>query len=134
MKVINQASLFCGCGAETGCRYCARRSRLNRERFAGNREAVLARDDWSCQLCGERDSRLLVVHHRSPGRSSRKDLLTLCRRCHVRIHFTAKPGYGFVSLPLRRVLWRELHRDAPEQRLLPIGETPVSQQQVFFDR
>lgn len=143
---MNQTSLLCGCGGDVTldahngqqtacalCPYCARRARHNQERFSGNREAVLRRDGYQCQLCGALDAGRLVVHHRRPGHNRTKDLITLCRACHVRVHFTARPSFAFVSHQARRQLWRELHRRAPEQRVLPIGETVAGEQAKFFE-
>ena len=49
---------------------------------------VLARDGFTCQLCGNR--RELDAHHirfRSPGGDdSLKNLLTLFRKCHAQVH------------------------------------------------
>jgi hypothetical protein len=51
-------------------------------------------------------------------------MLTLCRKCHARIHRTYRPRYGFTGL--LRVLWREMHPGLPEQRQLPIFPQAVS--------
>ena len=118
---MTQASLLCGCGATLPCERCARRERLNREQFDGNREAVLRRDEYQCQACGELDGRLILVHHRT-----RRLYVTLCRRCHPVIHFTARPSYAMLAeTPFLYLLWRELHRGQPEQ--LPL-EAPAPQQ------
>lgn len=57
--------------------------------FYNVKQAVLYRDDYSCQICGEKDIRL-EVHHidfRSEGGSDRMgNLVTLCSNCHGRIH------------------------------------------------
>ena len=49
---------------------------------------VFERDGWQCQFCGARDN--LQVHHqqfRSEGGSDTLDnLITLCHRCHRRLH------------------------------------------------
>jgi hypothetical protein len=72
-----------------------------------------------------RAARRLVVHHRD-GRNVKPLLITLCIRCHVRLHH---------SLRLRRWvpeallgLWRELHPGAPLQLQLLFVMTiaPVS--------
>jgi hypothetical protein len=55
-------------------------------------------------------------------------MLTLCRRCHVRAHFLHRPGFGIANdLPLLYALWRELHRDQPEQLLLLAAPAPPEQ-------
>lgn len=57
--------------------------------FYNVKSAVLNRDNYTCQICGEKDTRL-EVHHiqfRSKGGSNRMDnFVTLCRDCHKQIH------------------------------------------------
>jgi 5-methylcytosine-specific restriction endonuclease McrA len=49
---------------------------------------ILQRDGWRCQLCGS--SEHLQVHHIVPrghsGDDVEEDLITVCWRCHRRIH------------------------------------------------
>jgi len=57
--------------------------------FYNVKSAVLTRDDYTCQICGEKDTRLEVHHiqYRSKGGSNRMDnLVTLCHDCHSKIH------------------------------------------------
>jgi hypothetical protein len=71
---------------------------------------VLQRDRFRCRGCGKRSA--LVVHHRH--RENRAKLLvTLCIRCHIRIHHSSRWRYWFSDMLVR--LWRELHPDAPMQ-------------------
>lgn len=57
--------------------------------FYNVKAAVLSRDNYTCQRCGKKNSKL-EVHHiqfRSKGGSNRMDnLVTLCCDCHKRIH------------------------------------------------
>ena len=57
--------------------------------YSSRREAVLHRDDYTCQCCGKKHVRL-EVHHivfRSLGGSDdEKNLITLCEKCHKAIH------------------------------------------------
>ena len=57
--------------------------------FYNVKSAVLNRDNYTCQICGEKDSGL-EVHHiqfRSKNGSNRMDnLVTLCSNCHGKIH------------------------------------------------
>lgn len=57
--------------------------------FYNVKSAVLTRDDYTCQICGEKDTRL-EVHHiqfRSKGGSDRmENLVTLCYDCHSKVH------------------------------------------------
>jgi hypothetical protein len=60
--------------------------------------------------CSKRSA--LVVHHRD--RRNRADLLvTLCIRCHIRIHHSSGSRYWFSEMLVR--LWRELHPNDPVQ-------------------
>ena len=56
------------------------------------REAVFARDNWTCQICGKRGNGTLNAHHIKPFsdypelRTSIENGITLCRECHIEIH------------------------------------------------
>lgn len=58
------------------------------------RIAAFKRDDWTCQSCGieggTKTSRELHAHHITPladgGSDDLENLLTLCKRCHRRLH------------------------------------------------
>jgi hypothetical protein len=78
--------------------------------FGGLRERVLVRDRFRCRGCGKRSA--LVVHHRDK-RNRANFLVTLCIRCHVRIHRSSGFKYWVSELVVR--LWRELHPNAPVQ-------------------
>jgi len=65
----------------------------NQQYFSGNRNIVLNRDNYTCQLCGVQGD--FVVHH-IDGNSSRNsdnpnndidNLITLCKRCHLHVHW-----------------------------------------------
>ena len=57
--------------------------------FANSRAHALDRDNYTCQICGAKNTRL-EVHHiifRSQGGSDDLDnLITLCERCHNNLH------------------------------------------------
>lgn len=50
------------------------------------REVILARDGYRCMLCGARE--YLHIHHRDGDRTNDApdNLITLCDRCHSRVH------------------------------------------------
>lgn len=50
------------------------------------REIILARDEHRCRLCGAEE--YLHIHHRDndPTNDSPENLVTLCERCHSRVH------------------------------------------------
>lgn len=111
-----QLSFLCVCGSRVAlknlgcCRSCYDRRYHSLRLFGGLRERVLVRDRFRCRGCGKRSS--LVVHHRE-RRNKTKLLVTLCIRCHVRIH-RCSGLKAWVSEILAR-LWRELHPNAPIQ-------------------
>ena len=79
------------------------------------RERVLKRDRLRCRACGAQGR--LLVHHRD--RSNEPNLLvTLCIRCHVRIHCSLGVRYWLSGLLLK--LWRELHQEEPMQLQLAL--------------
>ena len=57
--------------------------------YASRREAILHRDNYTCQCCGKKHVRL-EVHHiifRSlGGADDEKNLITLCEKCHKAVH------------------------------------------------
>jgi hypothetical protein len=131
-----QESLLCGCGASAVrggfCAKCERRQRLSDEYFGGLREQALRRDGYRCQVCGEMDPALILVHHRRPGVDLLVFLLTMCRRCHVRIHMTRRPSFVFATFEFLASLWREVNPTVPEQRLLALAaEVRAYEQQAL---
>lgn len=59
-------------------------------RRGGLREAVLTRDGYGCRVFGAfgRGKRLITVHHRVPGRSVLRMMISLCPGCHAKVHQT----------------------------------------------
>ena len=112
-----QLSFFCGCGKKSielkrlgCCRTCYDRRHHSLRFFGGMRERVLERDRLRCRACGARSR--LVVHHRD-GSNEPDGLVTLCIRCHTRIHRSSGLRHWLSGTLLR--LWRELHRRDPVQ-------------------
>jgi hypothetical protein len=111
-----QLSFFCSCGKRVAlktlgcCRSCYDRRYHSLRFFDGLRERVLERDRFCCRGCGKRSA--LVVHHRD-RRNKTNLLVTLCIRCHLRIHRSSGLKYWFSEILVR--LWRELHPNAPMQ-------------------
>lgn len=117
--MMRQVSFCCRhCGGLTLlagglCRGCYDRARHSRLHFAGCREQVLARDRC-CQLCLAEEK--LLVHHRRPGAERPALQITLCRRCHTRLHRLLRlPGQYSA---LFWILWREQHPHLPAQLAL----------------
>ncbi len=119
--LLIQTALWCACGRDHVnsrgvCPTCERRGRLSRERFGGQRERVLERDGERCQCCGAIED--LLVHHRRRGSKQMREMITLRRGCHTRIHHTLRPSFAFPEV--LRQLWREQHPDLAEQLCLPL--------------
>lgn len=121
-KEGHQLSFFCACSKApiemktlACCRRCYDRRHHSLRFFGGMRERVLERDRLRCRACGGR--RRLLVHHRD--QSNEPDLLvTLCIRCHVRVHRSLGVRYWLSDLLLK--LWRELHQHEPMQLQLAL--------------
>src|ERR1700686_4694120 len=94
---VAQLSLLCICGRRPVelkvlgcCRLCYQRRYHSSRWFGGLRELILKRDRFKCRVCGV--GRRLVVHHRDE-RNARSWLITLCIRCHVRLHRSLRLRY-----------------------------------------
>lgn len=67
---------------------------LQDPRWQKKRLEVFQRDNWSCQLCGNglNDGVPLNIHHRiyhtgrKPWEYDDKELLTICEKCHTKLH------------------------------------------------
>ena len=111
-----QLTLLCPCGRSIElrrrgcCQSCYDRRHHSLRFFAGLRERVLERDRFRCNACGTRSP--LLVHHRDRSNQT-KSLITLCIRCHVRIHRSVGLRHWLTGRLL--TLWRELHPHEPEQ-------------------
>ena len=122
--LAGQFALCCrSCGApETRvqgfCAPCYAAQRHDFVYFGGLRRRVLERDRRRCRACGQVETGKLRihVHHRRPGISREKLLVSLCPACHARIHRLRV--LDRILLPLAEELWRELHPCAPEQFFL----------------
>jgi hypothetical protein len=98
------------------CRSCYARHYRSRHFFGGHHEAVLRRDRRSCRACGA--NRQIVVHHRKPGIHTTTHLITLCARCHARIHrsFVLRCWVSAMTVEL----WQEMHKQSPMQLQLAL--------------
>ena len=126
-------SFLCPCGKRIAlkalgcCRSCYDRRHHSLRFFGGLRERVLERDRFRCRGCGQRSA--LVVHHRD--RCNRADVLvTLCIRCHVRIHHSLGLRHWFSEMLVR--LWRELHPKTPMQLQLTFRNTEKEENSKGF--
>lgn len=120
-----QLDLLCACGRRPVelkvlgcCRLCYQRRYHSVRWFGGLRELILKRDRFKCRVCGV--GRRLVVHHRDE-RNAKPWLITLCIRCHVRLHRSRRLRYWVPEALLG--LWRELHPAVPLQLQLPFAVT-----------
>ena len=57
--------------------------------FASRREAILHRDNYTCQCCGKKHTRLEVHHiifRSQGGADDESNLIALCEDCHAKVH------------------------------------------------
>ena len=57
--------------------------------YASRREAILHRDNYTCQCCGKKNCRLEVHHIKfrsNGGTDDEENLITLCEDCHKGVH------------------------------------------------
>lgn len=57
--------------------------------WASRREAILHRDNYTCQICGKKHTRLEVhhiVYRSNGGTNDETNLITLCEECHADVH------------------------------------------------
>ena len=57
--------------------------------YSSGREAILHRDNYTCQCCGKKNCRLEVHHikfRRNGGTDDEENLITLCEDCHKGVH------------------------------------------------
>lgn len=118
--------LWCRCGSSNIykkglCSRCYASARHDLECFDGLREIVLERDGRMCRVCFRREEgpRSLAVHHRKPGISKSRDLITLCLAHHA---IVTRTYFMRFAPDLLRQLWREQHPRNPEQLELPFVE------------
>ena len=132
--------MHCSCGAEKVlalglCSTCYTLKRQDEEYFGDHREAVLARDSYRCVVpgcttlkCGKRS---IAVHHRRPGDSDPKLMLTLCLACYAKVTRTQLVQHDWP--PFLRELWREQHPDGNEQTRLDFGKkSPAPRTAALF--
>jgi hypothetical protein len=98
------------------CRLCYQRRYHSLRWFGGLRELIIKRDRFKCRACGV--GRRLVVHHRGEG-NAKSLLITLCIRCHVRLHRSRRLRYWVPESLLG--LWREVHPAVALQLQLPFA-------------
>ena len=135
MRGGRQQTLHCPCGkskvlALGVCATCYSLRRQDDEHFGGLREVVLERDGYRCRVCDAsgRDKRSIVVHHRTPGKSVLRLMISLCPGCHAKVHRT-KAVLSFMP-PLLLQLWREQHPRGHEQAHLNFANHPTPAQAV----
>ena len=141
MARLVQRSICCPCGNDKVlalglCATCYTLKRQDEEYFGGKREEVLVRDGHRCAVPGcttlKRGKRSIAVHHRMPGNSDPKLMITLCLACHAKVTRTRVLRREWPSL--LRILWREQHPEGHEQTALNFRESrPVAEAVALFE-
>ena len=118
-----QPLLWCrACGREGKlkkglCLACYSKERRSHAYFGGLRWRVLARDRSACRVYRRPGSgKRIHVHHRRPGVTQERFLITLCPGHHAMIHCLEMVDRLLRALVLE--LWREQHPEASEQLAL----------------
>jgi hypothetical protein len=104
------------------CAPCLARQHHDRKYFGGHREAVLERDNWTCQGCfyqpAQENRDYIVVHHRVPGVSKKALMISLCAACHAIVE-RLQVIRAWLP-PQLIILWREQHPEASFQLQFPL--------------
>jgi hypothetical protein len=102
-------------------------------RWQKKRLEILERDQWTCQLCNEKEVTLHVHHLKyksSPWDVSNDDLVTYCKHCHALIEFLKREYKGnmmkyiikeppvFIDKPLYYIKIGDQHSDDFDRVLL----------------
>lgn len=151
MGKLLQAVLCCPCGDPATvaglCPTCYTLRRRDEAYFGGLRERVLMRDGRFCRVCAALPEveRLCAgqppsVHHRVPGVSKLRLMITLCAGHHAIVERLLVADREMPPLLLE--LWREKHPSAPEQVPIPFhtaempGRRPSAESLLFegFER
>ncbi len=71
------------------------------ETWKALRQAILERDNYTCQEC---EAKATTVHHKEYGSIGSFDLVSVCPKCHMRLHGLNPELIGFVK---REINWLE---------------------------
>jgi hypothetical protein len=82
--------------------------KLRDPRWQKKRLEILQRDDWKCQLCGDK-SNTLVIHHffyennLEPWEYPNKSLITYCENCHESEHAGTIKSLEYLNQSLKKL-------------------------------
>ena len=92
----------------------------------------MAREGYRCAVLGcttvKRGKRSIAVHHRKPGNSDPKLMITLHLACHAKVTRTQFLCRDWP--PLLRVLWREQHFQGHEQTTLDFKKADATAEMI----
>lgn len=105
--------------------------KLKDPRWQKKRLEILNRDDWTCQMCGDKETNL-QVHHKcynsyNPWETNSDSLITYCEHCHTIIS-----GSSFEDKPIRKIVKKSInngniaiyalhaHTDRPEVKFVSL--------------
>jgi 5-methylcytosine-specific restriction endonuclease McrA len=99
--------------------------KLKDPRWQKKRLKIFARDKFTCQMCGD-DKSTLVIHHikylldKEPWEHPNKLLITICEDCHKKVH-------GKTHIPTIREIIK-LSRYEIEDEIIPrIAKQPIKE-------
>lgn len=58
---------------------------IDNKRYGGNAEYVYELAECKCELCGETNTKSLVIHHNNGNSNDLEDLYLLCHSCHKKV-------------------------------------------------
>ena len=58
---------------------------IDNKRYGGNAEYVYELAECKCEICGESNTKKLVIHHNNGTSNDLEDLYLLCHSCHKRV-------------------------------------------------
>lgn len=58
---------------------------IDNKRYGGNAEYVYELAECKCEICGESDTKKLVIHHNNGYSNDLNDLYLLCHSCHKKV-------------------------------------------------
>lgn len=105
--------------------------KLKNPKWQKKRLRILERDNWSCQLCNDKETELHVHHKKYTGQpwdAADEDLTTNCKHCHAIITLAEKAAPGLIVVSAKKY-----SEDFREKILMVLlTKNPSNNYSVFF--